>query len=134
MYMVKFSGSTITVVETDKPHPPPALSPHSDSVEFKNYFQGFPWWFGDEESACQFKRDGWFDHWSGKIPHASEPQSHVPQILRLCSRAWEPQLQSPPQLLKPRHPKAHPVQQKPAHHNQRVAPLTQQQRPNTANK
>lgn len=69
--MVKFSGSTITVVETDKLYPPPALSPHTDSVEFKNYFQGFPGWFGNEESACQFKRYTGFDHWSGKIPHAS---------------------------------------------------------------
>ena len=35
-----------------------------------------------------------FDPWSGKIPHAAEQLSHVPQLLSLRSRAREPQLLS----------------------------------------
>ena len=35
-----------------------------------------------------------FNPWSEKIPHAAD-KTHAPQLLSLCSRAWEPQLRSP---------------------------------------
>ena len=34
-----------------------------------------------------------FNPWARKIPHAAE--QHVPQLLKLCSRAREPQLLRP---------------------------------------
>ena len=35
---------------------------------------GLLWWLSVKEAACQCRRHG-FDPWSGKIPHAAEPQS-----------------------------------------------------------
>ena len=49
----------------------------------------------------------------GKIPHATEQLSlcATPQLLNLCSGAWEPLLLSPwPQLLKSMHPIANALQ------------------------
>ena len=53
----------------------------------------------------------------------------MPQLLSLCSRAWEPQLLSPhAQLLKPIYPRAcaaqqeKPLQGEATHHNSKVAP------------
>ena len=51
-------------------------------------------WLSVEDSACRCRRHG-FETWSGKIPHAVEQISLWPQLLSLCSRAWEPQLLSP---------------------------------------
>ena len=53
------------------------------------WITGLPWWLSGKESACQCRKHK-FDPWSGKIPHASEQVSHVPQLPSLCSGAQEP--------------------------------------------
>ena len=72
-------------------------------------FQGFPgrssW-----ESTCQFGGHG-FDPWSGKIPHASELLSRVPQILKPTHLE--------PTLLKRSH-----CDDKPTHRGEEPPPLT----------
>ena len=55
---------------------------------------GFPWWSSGKESTCQC-RGHRFDPWSGKIPHAMGQLARVPQ------------------LLKPTHPRACTLQEKP---------------------
>ena len=62
----------------------------------------FPWWLRGKESACQCRRHR-FNPWSRKMPHAAE---QLPQLLSLCSRAWELQ------LLKPAHLRAGVPQEK----------------------
>ena len=52
------------------------------------------WWLRGEEPTCQCRRHRFYP-WSGKIPHATEWLSLVPQLLSLCSRVQEPQLLSP---------------------------------------
>ena len=47
-------------------------------------------------SACRCRRHG-FDPWSGKILHAPEQLSRVPQLLRLCSAAEEAKVLKPEQ-------------------------------------
>ena len=95
---------------------------------------GLPRWFNGNKLACQWKRCR-FTPWVGNIPHASGPQ-----LLSLCSRAREPQLLSPctpePSL---RNKRSH-RNEKPTHHNCRVAPSSQlekkpgqQWRPSTTN-
>ena len=60
----------------------------------KIFPQGFPCWLSSKESACQCRRCK-FDPWSRKIPHAAEQLSPwKPQLLNLCSRAWELQVLS----------------------------------------
>ena len=60
----------------------------------KIFPQGFPCWLSGKESACQCRRCK-FDPWSRKIPHAAEQLSPwKPQLLNLCSRAWELQVLS----------------------------------------
>ena len=54
----------------------------------KQVIWGLPWWLSGKESAHQCRRHR-FDPWFGKIPQATE------QLLRLCSRAGEPQLLKP---------------------------------------
>ena len=56
--------------------------------------QGLPWWFSGKESSCQC-RPHWFDPCPEKIPHAGEQLSHAPQLLSLCSTAWDNQLLNP---------------------------------------
>ena len=50
---------------------------------------GLPWWSNGWESALQCKGH-WFDHWSGKIPHAAK-QLRVPQLLSSCAATTEGQ-------------------------------------------
>ena len=75
---------------------------------------GLPWWRSGWESACQCRGHG-LKPWSGKIPHATEQLSPVPQLLSLFSRAHEPQLLSPCATTTEAHvPRAcAPQQQKP---------------------
>jgi len=47
---------------------------------------GLPWWLSGKESACQCGRHR-FDPWIGRIPHATEKLSPVPQLLGLFSSA-----------------------------------------------
>ena len=53
---------------------------------------GIPWWLSGKESACQCRRHG-FHPWSRKMPQNIE--ACEPQLLSLCSRAWESQALSP---------------------------------------
>ena len=50
--------------------------------------------FAGEETACQCRKYG-FASWSGTIPHAAGQLTHAPQLLRLRSGAWKPQLLKP---------------------------------------
>ena len=52
----------------------------------------------------------------GKIPHATEQLSPCAATTSLCLGAWEPQ------QLEPAHSRVCAPQEKPAHHDQRVAP------------
>ena len=51
---------------------------------------GLPWWFSGKESSYQYRRHR-FDPWS-HLPQSN--LAHVPQLLSLCSGAWELQLLS----------------------------------------
>ena len=99
---------------------------------------GLPRWLSGTECTCQCRRRR-FDQWFGRIPHALSNYVRVPQLLSLCSTAWELQ------LLKPVHSRAHALQQekppqwrvhvpqleKPPLPATREKPM-QQQRPSTA--
>ena len=50
------------------------------------------WWLSGRESTCQ-RRSLLLDQ--GRSHMAQNNKAHVPQLLNLCSRAWEPQLLSP---------------------------------------
>ena len=78
--------------------------------------QGLPWWLWSKESTCQCRRHG-FDPWSGKIPYAKEQLS--PQLLSLCSRAWESQLLCPQTLEPVLHNERSHCHEKPMNHNWR---------------
>ena len=69
-------------------------------------YLGLPWWLSGKESSYQGRGHGFYP-WSGRIPHALEQLSPVPQQLSLCSRAWGLQ------LLKPECPRARGPQEKP---------------------
>ena len=49
-------------------------------------------------------------------------KAHVPQLLSLCSGAWEPQLLSPPALEPVLHNKRSHCDEKLIHHNKKVDP------------
>ena len=53
---------------------------------------GFPWWLGGN-FACHCRRHR-FNPWSGKIQMTWSNWIREPQLLNLCSRAWELQLLS----------------------------------------
>ena len=88
---------------------------------------GLPWWLSGKESTCQCWRHG-FDPWSGKTPHAAEQLSPHASATEPGLCAWSPCSAT-----------RRGLNEKPAHHSYRGAPLapardkpTQQWRPSTA--
>ena len=57
---------------------------------------GLPWWLRGKESTCHAVETGWI--LIQEDPHAMEHLSPEPQLLSLCSRAWEMQLLKPEYL------------------------------------
>ena len=52
--------------------------------------KGLPWWLSSKESTCQHRRHG-FNPWPGRS-HTWNIWACAPQLLSLCSGAWELQL------------------------------------------
>ena len=88
-----------------------AMARLSLTTVLRSQYCGLPWWLSGVESTCQ----------SGSVPDPGGSHilwiswTHAPQLLNLCSRAWEPPLLSPWALEPALHNQRSPCSEKPMH-------------------